>query len=138
MCRIQDGGRDAGRGGGGGGSGDEVGKKWVGFDPTGLERAAKAARELDKSSMCVLVTSILCMQYFIIHVLSVISACQGSSRYLKDAGGHPTDAPSRRDCCELNTCTCTLNMYKKHRGTVYAVRYMHVYCRILKNCVLYK
>ena len=27
----------------------EEGKKWVGFDPTGLERAAKAARELDKS-----------------------------------------------------------------------------------------
>ena len=26
-----------------------MGKKWVGFDPTGLERAAKAARELDKS-----------------------------------------------------------------------------------------
>ena len=27
----------------------ERGKKWSGFDPTGLERAAKAARELDKS-----------------------------------------------------------------------------------------
>ena len=27
----------------------EEGKKWVGFDPTGLERAAKAARELDSS-----------------------------------------------------------------------------------------
>ncbi|KAL5491670.1 hypothetical protein EMCRGX_G017002 [Ephydatia muelleri] len=27
----------------------EEGKKWMGFDPTGLERAAKAARELDKS-----------------------------------------------------------------------------------------
>ena len=26
-----------------------MGKKWVGFDPTGLERAAKAARELDQS-----------------------------------------------------------------------------------------
>ena len=25
------------------------GKKWVGFDPTGLERAAKAAKELDQS-----------------------------------------------------------------------------------------
>ena len=75
MCHTQDGGRDAGRGGGGGGSGNEVGKKWVGFDPTGLERAAKAARELDKSSMCVHVTSILCIQYVLIHVLSVISAC---------------------------------------------------------------
>ena len=33
----------------------EEGKKWVGFDPTGLERAAKAARELDASSKrCVL------------------------------------------------------------------------------------
>ena len=33
----------------------EEGKKWVGFDPTGLERAAKAARELDASSkgLCV-------------------------------------------------------------------------------------
>ena len=30
----------------------EEGKKWVGFDPTGLERAAKAARELDASSKC--------------------------------------------------------------------------------------
>ena len=29
----------------------EEGKKWVGFDPTGLERAAKAARELDGSGM---------------------------------------------------------------------------------------
>ncbi|XP_065889955.1 ATPase family AAA domain-containing protein 3-like [Dysidea avara] len=28
----------------------EEGKKWVGFDPTGLERAAKAARELDGSA----------------------------------------------------------------------------------------
>ena len=27
----------------------EEGKKWVGFDPTGLERAAKAVRELDAS-----------------------------------------------------------------------------------------
>ena len=26
-----------------------MGKKWAGFDPTGLERAAKAARELDQS-----------------------------------------------------------------------------------------
>ena len=25
------------------------GKKWTGFDPTGMERAAKAARELDQS-----------------------------------------------------------------------------------------
>jgi len=29
----------------------EEGKKWVGFDPTGLERAAKAARELDASGI---------------------------------------------------------------------------------------
>ena len=27
----------------------EEGKKWMGFDPTGLERAAKAARELNQS-----------------------------------------------------------------------------------------
>ena len=27
----------------------EEGKKWVGFDPTGLERAAKAVRELNQS-----------------------------------------------------------------------------------------
>ena len=26
------------------------GKKWVEFDPTGLERAAKAVKELDSSS----------------------------------------------------------------------------------------
>ena len=43
------GGGNEGKGGGGGGGEKEVGKKWVGFDPTGLERAAKAARELDKS-----------------------------------------------------------------------------------------
>ncbi len=35
----------------------EEGKKWVGFDPTGLERAAKAARELDQSRKCCDVTS---------------------------------------------------------------------------------
>ena len=45
--------KGGGGGGGGGGSKDEVGKKWVGFDPTGLERAAKAARELDKSGKCI-------------------------------------------------------------------------------------
>ena len=30
----------------------DQGKKWSGFDPTGLERAAKAARELDQSGEC--------------------------------------------------------------------------------------
>lgn len=43
----------AGEGDGGGGPPQEAvpeeGKKWVGFDPTGLERAAKAAKELDQS-----------------------------------------------------------------------------------------
>ena len=44
------GGESEGGGGGGGEVGkDEVGKKWMGFDPTGLERAAKATRELEKS-----------------------------------------------------------------------------------------
>lgn len=48
-----------GGGGGGGGTGTVVGggtgdrqppkDKWSNFDPTGLERAAKAARELDAS-----------------------------------------------------------------------------------------
>ncbi|XP_049921157.1 ATPase family AAA domain-containing protein 3-like [Epinephelus moara] len=33
----------------GGPGGDKPGDKWSNFDPTGLERAAKAARELDKS-----------------------------------------------------------------------------------------
>ena len=28
---------------------DIEGKKWTGFDPTGLERATKAARELEQS-----------------------------------------------------------------------------------------
>ena len=46
---------DGGRDGEGRGGKDEVGKKWVGFDPTGLERAAKAARELDKSSQLIAV-----------------------------------------------------------------------------------
>lgn len=37
-------------GGAPGGPGeDKPGDKWSNFDPTGLERAAKAARELDKS-----------------------------------------------------------------------------------------
>ena len=38
-----------------GGDGDvpkEPPKAWSNFDPTGLERAAKAARELDRSGMC--------------------------------------------------------------------------------------
>lgn len=39
-----------GAGGAAGGSGGgKPGDKWSNFDPTGLERAAKAARELDKS-----------------------------------------------------------------------------------------
>ncbi|XP_074500680.1 ATPase family AAA domain-containing protein 3-A-like [Sebastes fasciatus] len=39
-----------GAGGAAGGSGgDKPGDKWSNFDPTGLERAAKAARDLDKS-----------------------------------------------------------------------------------------
>lgn len=33
----------------GGPGGDKPGDKWSNFDPTGLERAARAARELDKS-----------------------------------------------------------------------------------------
>ena len=36
-------------GGSGGSGGDKPKDKWSNFDPTGLERAAKAARELDKS-----------------------------------------------------------------------------------------
>ena len=44
-----DGGGGSDSAGGEAGGKGEVGKKWVGFDPTGLERAAKAARELDKS-----------------------------------------------------------------------------------------
>ena len=39
-----------------GGDGDvpkEPPKAWSNFDPTGLERAAKAARELDRSGMCI-------------------------------------------------------------------------------------
>ena len=46
------GGDGSNQGGGdkdGSGSGD---KKWSGFDPTGLERAAKAARELNASRKC--------------------------------------------------------------------------------------
>ena len=36
----------------GGSGGGRAGDKWSNFDPTGLERAAKAARELDKSRAC--------------------------------------------------------------------------------------
>jgi len=35
--------------GGGGSGGVKPGDKWSNFDPTGLERAAKAAKDLDKS-----------------------------------------------------------------------------------------
>ncbi|KAJ7999084.1 hypothetical protein DPEC_G00211740 [Dallia pectoralis] len=38
-----------GSGGGGSGGGDKPKDKWSNFDPTGLERAAKAAKELDNS-----------------------------------------------------------------------------------------
>lgn len=41
-----------GSSGGGGGGGDKPKDKWSNFDPTGLERAAQAARELDKSRKC--------------------------------------------------------------------------------------
>ncbi|XP_034551218.1 ATPase family AAA domain-containing protein 3-like [Notolabrus celidotus] len=40
---------EGGGGAAGGSGGDKPGDKWSNFDPTGLERAAKAARELDKS-----------------------------------------------------------------------------------------
>lgn len=36
-------------GGSGGSSGDKPKDKWSNFDPTGLERAAKAAKDLDHS-----------------------------------------------------------------------------------------
>ncbi|XP_070560731.1 ATPase family AAA domain-containing protein 3-A-like [Ptychodera flava] len=45
-----DGGGGAGGGDKGKGSGGDEKKVWQGFDPTGLERAAAAARELDKSA----------------------------------------------------------------------------------------
>lgn len=38
--------------GGSGGGGDKPKDKWSNFDPTGLERAATAAKELDKSRKC--------------------------------------------------------------------------------------
>lgn len=38
--------------GGSGGGGDKPKDKWSNFDPTGLERAAQAAKELDKSRKC--------------------------------------------------------------------------------------
>lgn len=39
----------AGGSGSGSGSGDKPKDKWSNFDPTGLERAAQAAKELDRS-----------------------------------------------------------------------------------------
>ncbi len=39
--------------GGSSGGGDKPKDKWSNFDPTGLERAAQAAKELDKSRKCV-------------------------------------------------------------------------------------
>ena len=39
-------------GGSGGGGGDKPKDKWSSFDPTGLERAAQAAKDLDKSRKC--------------------------------------------------------------------------------------
>lgn len=46
----------------GGSGGDKQVDKWSNFDPTGLERAARAARELDKSRA-----------YFLFTLLSFIS-----------------------------------------------------------------
>lgn len=40
---------EGGSGASGGGGGDKPRDKWSNFDPTGLERAAKAAKELDRS-----------------------------------------------------------------------------------------
>ena len=42
----------AGGSGGGSTGGDKPKDKWSNFDPTGLERAAQAAKELDKSRKC--------------------------------------------------------------------------------------
>lgn len=39
-------------GGSGSGSGDKPKDKWSNFDPTGLERAAQAAKDLDRSREC--------------------------------------------------------------------------------------
>lgn len=39
-------------GGSSGGDGDKPKDKWSNFDPTGLERAARAAKELDTSRKC--------------------------------------------------------------------------------------
>lgn len=38
--------------GGSGSGGDKPKDKWSNFDPTGLERAAQAAKDLDKSRKC--------------------------------------------------------------------------------------
>lgn len=38
--------------GSGGSGGDKPKDKWSSFDPTGLERAAQAAKELDQSRKC--------------------------------------------------------------------------------------
>ena len=58
-----------GAGGSGGGDGKDDGEKgkgklpvWANFDPTGLERAAQAARELDKSSTSLCRIILLCIK----------------------------------------------------------------------------
>lgn len=56
----------AGEGAGGAPGGPGGGKpvdKWSNFDPTGLERAAKAARDLDKSRVYSLFTTIYRVNY---------------------------------------------------------------------------
>ncbi|XP_072521935.1 ATPase family AAA domain containing 3 [Salminus brasiliensis] len=49
-------------GSGGSGGGDKPKDKWSNFDPTGLERAAQAARELDKSRHAKEALDLACMQ----------------------------------------------------------------------------
>ena len=75
------GGDDSGNnptGGGGGDGGNDGGKEgkggkppvWANFDPTGLERAAQAARELDKSSK------------YDVYFSCVFSACFNKERWM--------------------------------------------------------
>ena len=106
---------DGGSGGGGdsasgeGGGKGEVGKKWVGFDPTGLERAAKAARELDKSGtvniVCTCIYNYICI--YIMHFIEFFVSPAHAREALELARmQESTHQLKHQEEIAVSTCTC--------------------------------
>ena len=68
--------------GGSGGGGDKLKDKWSSFDPTGLERAAQAAKDLDKSRKCEAPKLFCNVTRALLHAILVHSFCALNSRRL--------------------------------------------------------